>query len=478
MAIISKEHNNLKKEINVIAAKITGDISNDIEYSKNTIEKLIEIVLLIRPSIKEIVDKNISMVTDISALNVNLDYLEKIIEGELLDTINELNLSVHDINQASLQIANTANINAVNSEVISQKVHNLVESIDDNEKIINNIKIEQKAIIINGTKMENDLNELIDMTVDMKKIMNGIKTFAHQTNMLSLNASIEAARAGEYGKGFAVVADEVRKLANNVGSSVTEMMKFVEKLEDKSNISKTSILNAMDSIGKSEVHTQNIEATFMNNKMIINDVYDNINTIVAQSEELSASSEELSSSTEILEVMANNLTSIKTEVSKITEISDKISDIENKISNTAKISGNIANKEYFFIENTNFIEIVKKAINAHKKWLEILSQMVSEKKIKPLQLDSHKCGLGHFYYSIQLKNKNLIDIWHSIEEVHGKFHAIGHTVQNNIKNMNNDKLYLLYDEAKQYSVEIINKLEKIIIITEDLEKKGISIFQE
>lgn len=64
----------------------------------------------------------------------------------------------------------------------------------------------------------------------ISKVVEGINSVAHKTNLLALNATIEAANAGEAGKGFAVVAGEVGDLANNSMKSVDQIGKLIGKI--------------------------------------------------------------------------------------------------------------------------------------------------------------------------------------------------------------------------------------------------------
>ena len=85
----------------------------------------------------------------------------------------------------------------------------------------------------------NDLNELavsieqiIESSKNVFKIINIIENISLQTNILSMNASVEAARAGEHGKGFAVVAEAIRSLAQKSSSSASEIGKLIQAAID------------------------------------------------------------------------------------------------------------------------------------------------------------------------------------------------------------------------------------------------------
>ena len=76
-------------------------------------------------------------------------------------------------------------------------------------------------------QLKGSMERISEMSMAIEKIIDEINSIAHQTNMLSLNASIEAARAGELGKGFAVVATQVGELAARSAQAARETNELI-----------------------------------------------------------------------------------------------------------------------------------------------------------------------------------------------------------------------------------------------------------
>src|SRR5690606_13300836 len=153
-------------------------------------------------------------------------------------------------------------------ETVDQIIGELIQVYTNIVNDITNINeqmIDVESLSRSGVMSTDELTSRFDQFF---KMCESIRNISEQTHMLSLNASIEAARAGEYGKGFLVVAEEVRKLADDAKTAVAGT-------QDSNNVIEEDIRKINDLLSKLE--------------SVVVVVNENIQNVLAASEEASAS---------------------------------------------------------------------------------------------------------------------------------------------------------------------------------------------
>src|SRR5690606_17656615 len=99
----------------------------------------------------------------------------------------------------------------------SNTVSILRRSADETEQILGRL----------GRSME----RLVDQSSHIVSITRSITDFAHQTNILAINASIVASQAaGSEGKGFSVIASEIRELSDKSRTAASQIHQIISSL--------------------------------------------------------------------------------------------------------------------------------------------------------------------------------------------------------------------------------------------------------
>lgn len=423
--------------------------------------------------IKDLMLGIFGVASNISTFNVKLFHISNNIEKVSLsvqDASESTLATMEQISASTQQISSSMNEYVENLEDISSESRELMNTIYENDKSLNEIVEINENVYNHSITMEKDMDTLLKVLEEIKKITTGIESIADQTQLLSLNANIEAARAGENGRGFAVVAGEIGKLATTTKEQLSIMQDMVENIEQASNKSKDSVSYTRNSVEELNDRTNILSKSFNKSKSSVDHVLENVESISAFMEELTASVDEISSAMEAttidaqgLNVMANTL---YLNSKKINSLGKDVENIDTQVDRLTKVSGEISKDYTFSLDSEDYINIFNDAIEKHKAWVDTLELMVRDMRIVPLQTNDKRCAFGHVYHSLSPRDPEVKVIWEKIDDVHHRLHKIGDKVMEAINN--NDKINAQnhVKEAQNISEVIIGYFDEIINMEE------------
>lgn len=412
-----------------------------------------------RQQFAKILDKNIKSVMQISSLDLTLQHQT----DKIIDISDNVARATETIFGTSLDdYSATGRANNQHEELtdtiieVSSKTEEVYRKIETGQNELTAIKDLSSQTIEVSREMQHDMNELIQIINRMNEVIAGIDSISLETNLLALNASVEASRAGEAGRGFSVVAEKIRALAEETQKLNGNMGNYLNNIKNASQKSATSAANTVTSLDTMTEKIKNIWELNDENQHHVSDVNESIRSIAAVSEELSGS---MSQMEEQLRNSTNFMRRVGQDLKKAVE---PVVDIERTLDETVKQMGTMTKDAFFHLESTEFSAYLNSAITAHHTWLNNLKKMVQEQNAMPLQLDSTKCGFGHFYYAMTPSIPEALPIWDSLGKKHQRFHRYGAEVIAALNNRNYPKAETLYREAEDFSRGLIADMEKLI----------------
>lgn len=404
-------------------------------------------------------DKNIKAVMQISSLDLTMQYQN----DKIVDISRKIAKATESLfgsgDQMSGRSANVHEEMTHNIVEVSSAADNVYRKIETAQEELTTIRELSEQTVQMSHSMRDDMDSLQGYIGRLNDVIEGIETISLQTSLLALNASIEAARAGEAGRGFAVVAGEIRDLAEQTQKLTQNMSEFVDNIKDASQKSGNSTRETIDILDNMTEKIGNVWSLNSENQEHVSKVNETISSIAAVSQEISSSMTEM-------ENQLRDSTEFMSNVSKdLIKAVEPVVDIEKTLDDTVKLMGTMTEDAFYHLENDEFAKYVNSAITAHHAWLGNLQNMVRQRKVLPLQLNSAKCGFGHFYYALTPQIPQVLPIWNALGEKHRRFHQYGSDVIQAIQSGQYARAEQICNEAQKYSAGLIADMEEMVRLT-------------
>ena len=437
-----------------------------------------------RGSLEGIMSKTLTSAMNMS--NLDLQVSDRV--DELVEISEHLAGDAQDLNHISAEAAMVTKQVAVAHDMLAQSITEIsgntmecLQSIEKSEENVLSIERLSKDAERDSKTMQADMSALLKVIEQMQEVIGSINAISGQTNLLALNASIEAARAGEAGKGFAVVADEIRQLADETRALTSNMSEFVTNIRTASQQSAESVETTVAALNQINENLTVIVEGNVENRKRLQDINESLTNIAATSEEISSSMSEVENQAAQLD---EKVTDVAKEVVTLKEVSLSLGDvvkpmitIEECLRNTNKEFGEMALDAFYMPSNQVFIEAVRGAIDAHKGWLQKLAHMIEAGKTEPLQTNDHRCAFGHFYYAVQPKNPEIVEIWKDVREQHKVFHANGDKAIAALKRQDLAEAQQFYKDSEAISGKLLNDFAEMVRLAEALDAKQMRVFE-
>ncbi|MGF1547630.1 MAG: methyl-accepting chemotaxis protein [Thiotrichales bacterium] len=366
-----------------------------------------------------------------NAINTLIDTLERSTMQSLDRTVQlsigtsettiqsaEMVSNLREVDQKSQEIASAveqldASIGSINTygAGIAREMTSIEQSVGVTAATVDGFVGIMADITHAATESLTKVEALQDLSKQISRVAETIKSIAFQTNLLALNANVEAARAGESGRGFAVVAKEVGFLAQRS----TEATRTIEDMVRKTQEGFGNIVDAMRKSSKAVDEGQGAIAIVGSS---IDELRGKIERVGASTRQIEATLREQENAVKLVSGGINEIAhNTSASVHDIEQIVAAMTVIEHHVAASLK---DLAAKE---MHN----KVLKLAQADHIAWKkQLVNMVVGLETVDPNRLtDHHHCRLGRWYNQVNTPELRRNADFLNLAEPHRKVHHHG-----------------------------------------------------
>ena len=167
------------------------------------------------------------------------DHLSDVIDG-VRESAEVIQSGATEISSANNYLSQRTEESAASLEQTASSMEQMTATVRhnaDNAKSASDMAVEAERKAESGGVVVSSavasMDEIIEASREVEKVISVVNEIAFQTNLLALNAAVESARAGEAGRGFAVVASEVRILAQRSADAAHRVRELITSSTEK-----------------------------------------------------------------------------------------------------------------------------------------------------------------------------------------------------------------------------------------------------
>lgn len=427
----------------------------------------------------------LEIVSSLSSFDVGMSHISSKLTGfaSELATLSESNLAIVEQTTASMGQVNEAIDDT--AETLSQlavESEQLAKRNDESVVLLKGVQQLKDGVIVDNREMSRNIHELVDLSNEVGKVVDSVEGIAGQTNLLALNAAIEAARAGEHGRGFAVVAEEVRVLADDTKEKLEGMRAFMERIREAADKSREGVDRTLNSSTEMGARVETVTETINQNVEMLRQVVAEVGKIDKAMQGIRLTTDEIAKAMETSSADAENLSRMTAAIAQDAErsvaFSRQIEEIDSSLTETVNCLFDALRGGRNDIGHDDVIEVLEKAKNAHKAWLETLQSMVADMQTSPLQTNPDRCAFGHFYQAIHMAHPDITDVWQQIGQMHQAFHEAGDHAMAAIEARQRQKADEALARAGALSVALMAALNEAGGVVSDLKTRGVPLNQD